>query len=91
MVTAIILMKIERGKVSTVAQSLIPIQGVVEVLSVGGRYDIVTMIKVPNNEALSDLVNDNIAAIEHVESTETMISYRTYANNEMEATFEVGY
>lgn len=91
MVTAVILMKIQRGKVSGVAQSLIPVPGVVEVLSVGGRYDLVTMVKVPNNEALSDLVNDKIAAIEHLESTETMISYRTYSNNDMEATFEVGY
>jgi len=61
------------------------------VLSVGGRYDLVTMVKVPTNEALSDLVNDKIAAIDYLESTETMISYRTYANNDMEATFEVGY
>lgn len=91
MVTAIILMKIARGKVSSVAQALVPIPGVVEVLSVGGRYDIVTLVKVTNNETLSDLVNDNIAAIADIESTETMISYRTYAHHDMEAAFEVGY
>ena len=46
MVTAIVLINTERGRVVDVAQQLIEIDGVSEVFSVAGRYDLVALLRV---------------------------------------------
>jgi DNA-binding Lrp family transcriptional regulator len=40
MVTALVLLNVERDKINTVAERLTGIQGVTEVYSVAGRYDL---------------------------------------------------
>ena len=56
MVTAITVMNIERDKINEVAEQLVEIEGVSEVYSVGGRYDLIAIIRVKHNEDLADTV-----------------------------------
>ena len=56
MVSAIVLLKTERNKVNEVATQLTEINGISEVFSVAGRYDLVAILRVPNNESLANLV-----------------------------------
>ena len=54
MVTSLVLMSVERDSINAVAEKLVEIDGVSEVFSVAGQYDLVAMIRVPSNEALAD-------------------------------------
>ncbi len=90
MVTAIMLMNVERGRIKAVAEDLAAREGVSEVYSVSGNYDLVAMLRVADNEALATLVTDELANVEGIEHTETMLAFRTHSRHDLEAMFAVG-
>ena len=55
MVSAVVLITVDRGKINDVAETLAAMKGVSEVYSVGGRYDLVAIIRVSNNESMAVL------------------------------------
>ncbi len=90
MVTAIVLLKVERGQINTVAEQLADLKGITEVYSVGGRLDLVAMIRVKTNEELADLVTKQISTLDSIQSTETLIAFRAYSRHDLEAMFSIG-
>jgi DNA-binding Lrp family transcriptional regulator len=90
MVTAITVLNVERGKINEVAEQLVEIDGVSEVYSVGGRYDLIAIIRVRHNENLADVVTEHIRKIEGIQRTETMLAFRAYSRHDLEAMFSIG-
>ncbi len=90
MVTAIILLKVAHGQINEVAERLAEMKGVSEVYSVGGRYDLVVMIRVRANEELADLVTKEMLKLKGIVSTETLIAFRAFSRHDLEAMFSVG-
>jgi len=56
MVTALVLLNLDRNKIKDVSQKLVDMQEVSEVYSVAGRYDLVAIIRVKNNEQIADTI-----------------------------------
>jgi DNA-binding Lrp family transcriptional regulator len=91
MVSAIVLLKIERDQINTVAEKLITIKGISEVFSVAGRYDLVAILRVPHNEALADLVTGEMLQADGIIDSETLISFKVHSQHDLEAMFEIGF
>ena len=89
MVSAIVLMHIERDMINEVAEKLSEIDGVSEVYSVAGEYDLVTIIRVPNNDRLAEVVTEKMRAIRGITDTETLISFRVFSNHDLDAMFSI--
>jgi DNA-binding Lrp family transcriptional regulator len=87
MVTAIVLVNTERGRVVDVAQQLVEIDGVSEVFSVAGRYDLVAIIRVATNEQMAELVTGHLLRVEGVANTETLTAFRAYSRHDLERMF----
>ena len=87
MVTAIVLLDTKRGKVNEVADAL---DGITEVHSVAGRVDLVAMLRVAENEALADLVTNEIRQVEGITDTETLIGFRVHSSHDLENMFGIG-
>lgn len=90
MVTGILLMNVERGRIKSVAEDLAGRPGVTEVYSVSGNYDLVALLRVPTNEAMAELVTEELAGVDGIEHTETMLAFRAYSRHDLEAMFSVG-
>lgn len=90
MVSAVILMKIERGRINEVAEVLADMTGVSEVYSVGGRYDLVAIIRVQDNEALAELVTNRMLLVEGIVDSETLIAFRVFSRHDLESMFSIG-
>lgn len=90
MINAIVLIKTERQKINDVAEQLAAIDGVSEVYSVGGRYDLVAIIRAADNEALADIATRHIALVPGIADTETMIAFRAYSRHDLESMFSIG-
>ncbi len=90
MVSAIVLMHIERDLINMVAEKLSEIDGVSEVYSVAGEYDLVSIIRVPDNDRLAEVVTEKMRAIEGITDTETLISFRVFSNHDLDGMFSVG-
>lgn len=90
MVTAIVLLKIARARVGEVADKLTAMEGISEVYSVAGRFDLVAVVRVKSNEALADVVTSGMQKLEAIEATETMIAFRAYSRHDLEGMFSIG-
>ena len=90
MVTAIVLLKVAREKINPVAEQLADIEGVTEVHSVAGRYDLVVIIRVKDNERLAELVTEHIRKVNGIEQSETLIAFRVYSKHDLERIFSIG-
>lgn len=90
MVSAIVLLKVERARINQVAEQLAELSGISEVYSVGGRYDLVAILRVKDNPALAELVTERMHAVEGITDTETLIAFRAYSQHDLEAMFSIG-
>ena len=90
MITAIVLMTVEPGRVRTLAEELLEIDGVTECYSVAGPYDLVAMVRVRQHEELSDLVTEQIASHAGITATETLIAFRSFAKRDLGLVWDIG-
>lgn len=90
MVTAIVLLSVARARVGEVADKLAATEGITEVYSVAGRYDLVAMVRVRTNEELADVVTNRMQRIDGIESTETLIAFRALSRVDLEGVFSLG-
>ncbi len=90
MVTAFILMNVERPRLKSIADDLLAIDGVAEVYSVAGPFDLVVIVRVKEHEQLNDLVTEHIGSLEGIEGTETLISFRAFAKKDLGLLWDIG-
>ncbi len=91
MVTAVVLIETERGALKSVAERLAAIDGVAEVYSVAGRYDLVAIVRVPDNDTMAELVTSGVLAIDGIARTETLTAFRAYSRHDLDAMFSEGW
>jgi DNA-binding Lrp family transcriptional regulator len=90
MVNAIVLMTVKPDLINEIATQLVEIPGVSEVYSVGGRFDLVAILRVPHNEALAEIVTGRFLKIEGITDSETLIAFKAYSKHDLERMFSVG-
>lgn len=90
MTTAIVLINAERTKITSVGEQLAAIKGITEVYSVGGHVDFIAIIRLPNNDALADLVTEQITKVDGIVKTETMVAFRAFSKYDIASMFEIG-
>jgi DNA-binding Lrp family transcriptional regulator len=90
MVTAVVLLTLERDRINRAAETISEMAGVSEVYSVGGRFDLVAVIRVPDNERLAELVTEELLKVEGIRSSETLIAFKMYSRHDLERMFSVG-
>lgn len=90
MVSAVVLLKVERGQINQVADVLVALDGVTEVYSVGGRYDLVAILRTSDNDALAELVTEKMLQVQGIVDSETLIAFRAFSRQDLESMFSVG-
>lgn len=90
MVSAVVLLTVERARINEVAETLAGMKGVSEVYSVGGRYDLVAIIRVKDNETLAELITNHMLLVEGIADSETLIAFRVFSRHDLEKMFSIG-
>lgn len=90
MVNAVVLINTERAKINDVAQKLASMDGISEVFSVGGRYDLVAVIRVSTNDEMADLVTNEMLLVDGIVDSETLIAFRVFSRHDLERMFSIG-
>jgi DNA-binding Lrp family transcriptional regulator len=89
-ITAFVLLDVDVDRIPEVAEALCHIDGVTEVYSVTGRYDLIVKVKVARNEDLADVVTGSVGKVEGIQGSETVIAFRSYAEEVLDAGFALG-
>ena len=90
MVSAIVLINTERNRINEVSQQLVKIEGITEVYSVAGEYDLVAIVRVNDNQAMADTVTRQMAEVEGITKTRTMIAFEVLSRHDLERMFSIG-
>lgn len=90
MVTALVLLNVERDKINSVAEKLTALPGVTEVYSVAGKYDLAAIIRAKENDELASVVTEHIRRVEGIEKSETLIAFRVFSRYDLEMAFALG-
>ena len=90
MVTSIILINAERTKINEVAEQLADMEGISEVYSVSGKYDLIVVARVKNNDDLANLVTKKLLTIDAILKSETMLAFKAFSRHDLDAMFNIG-
>ena len=90
MITAIVLIKADMGSIPEVGEAIAQLDGVSEVYSITGEYDLVAMVRVHRHDDLAEVIPGRLNKTPGVLSTETHIAFRTYSRHDLEAAFSLG-
>ncbi|TDX28093.1 AsnC-like helix-turn-helix protein [Modicisalibacter xianhensis] len=90
MQNAVILINAEKGQIQAVAQRLAEVEGISEVYSTCGRYDLVAIARTRNFESLAELVTGRLTRVEGIRDTETLNAMQVHSRHDLETMFSVG-
>lgn len=91
MVTTVVLAVCDTHQIPETAQAVADIEGVSEVYSVAGDYDLVIMVRVRHHEELAEVVSERIAKVDGIERTQTLVAFKVFSRHDVEAMFSVGF
>jgi len=89
-VTSIVLINCERARINDVSQKLLTFDGVTEVFSVAGQYDLVAVLRVRNNDQIAELVTEHILGVQGISRTVTLIAFKVFSKYDLENMFSIG-
>ncbi|GCE26264.1 AsnC family transcriptional regulator [Dictyobacter alpinus] len=90
MVTALVLINVQRGTVNETAQRLLEVDGVAEVYSVTGEYDLVALLRFQNYEDLAGVVTDHMLQITTITQTHTLMGFKCFSRADLQQAWDLG-
>ena len=90
MVHAFVLASVKRDKINETAQELLKIDGVAEVYSIAGDWDLIAIIRARENDQLAAIVTEHMLKLDGLLNTTTLIGFRAYSNYEPERMLSIG-
>ena len=91
MIHALVLIQCEIDEIPEAAQAIADIDGVSEVYSVAGEFDLVAIVRVTGHEDLAQVIPGGIARVDGVVRTETLIAFQVYSKHDLERLFSIGF
>ncbi|MGH2658394.1 MAG: Lrp/AsnC family transcriptional regulator [Actinomycetota bacterium] len=91
MVHAVVLIQCEIDEIPEAASGIADIDGVSEVYSVAGEFDLVAIVRVVDHDDLATVIPQGIAKVEGVVRTETLIAFQVYSKHDLERLFSIGF
>ncbi len=91
MVHAVVLIQCEIDEIPEAAQAIADLEGVSEVYSVAGEFDLVAIVRVPRHDDLARVIPGGIAKVPGVVRTETLIAFQVYSRHDLERLFAIGF
>ena len=90
MITTIVLISVEPRLIPQAALKIAGIEGVAEVYSVSGEWDLVAIVRVPEYEQIARVVTEAFPTIPGLVKTQTLTAFRAYSKKDLEQAWDIG-
>jgi DNA-binding Lrp family transcriptional regulator len=90
-VHAVVLIQCDIDEIAEAAQAIADLDGVSEVYSVAGEFDLVAVVRVNEHDDLARVIPGGIAKIDGIERTETLIAFQVFSKHDLERLFSLGF
>jgi DNA-binding Lrp family transcriptional regulator len=89
-ITAIVQVRCSRDLIPETAEAIAAIEGVAEVYSVSGDYDLMAIVKVKAYDDIAKVVTEYLVKVPGIVRTNTISAFRVYSRQDREAGFTLG-
>lgn len=90
MITTIVLIRADPKLIPQVATRIAGIDGVTEVYSVSGEWDLVAIVKVAEYDRIAQVVTEEFVKVPGIERTQTLTAFRAYSRKDLEQAWDIG-
>ena len=90
MTHAVVLVQAERSALPDLGGRLAELDGVAEAYSVTGEWDFVAILRVPTPEDVARVVTRQLAKLDGIKRTSTMVAFEAFSRHDLEAMFAIG-
>jgi DNA-binding Lrp family transcriptional regulator len=87
----VVLVQCDIDEIGEAAQAIADVDGVSEVYSVAGEFDLVAIVRVAGHDDLAKVIPGGIAKVEGVVRTESLIAFQVYSRHDLERMFSLGF
>ncbi|MFJ2620274.1 Lrp/AsnC family transcriptional regulator [Glutamicibacter sp. NPDC087344] len=89
MVTAFVMIQTATDSIPECAQQISEIEGIREVYSVAGDWDLIAIAHVHKHEDLAEVIANKLSKIPGIRGTQTHIAFRAYSTHDLDAAFSL--
>jgi DNA-binding Lrp family transcriptional regulator len=89
-ITTIVLIKADPKAITQAATRIAGFDGVAEVYSVSGEWDLVAIVRVADYEQIAEVVTGQIASVPGIARTQTLTAFRSYSKADLEQAWDIG-
>ena len=90
MITTIVLCRVEPSQIPKAARVLAGIDGVAEVYSVSGDWDLIAIVRVPEFEQIARVVTEAFPTVPGLQRTQTLTAFRAYSKKDTQQAWDIG-
>ncbi|MEJ2539165.1 MAG: Lrp/AsnC ligand binding domain-containing protein [Gemmatimonadota bacterium] len=88
MFIALVMVRCQPEEVAQAARTIVAVDGVAEVYSVTGEWDLVAMVRVPEWEDINRIVTEHIHQVKGLQRTETHVAFQVLSKKDLAAAYE---
>ena len=90
MITTIVLIKADPKSITPAATRIAGFEGVQEVYSVSGEWDLVAIVKVAEYDQIAQVVTERFPDVSAIQRTQTLTAFRAYSKKDLEQAWDIG-
>lgn len=90
MITTIVLCRVEPSLIPKAARALAGIDGVDELYSVSGEWDLVAIVRVQQYEDIARVVTEAFPKVPGLRRTQTLTAFRAYSKKDLQQAWDIG-
>jgi DNA-binding Lrp family transcriptional regulator len=83
-ITTIVLIRVEPSLIPTAANMLAGVEGVAEVFSVSGEWDLVAIVRVQQYDEIARVVTEVFPTVPGIQRTQTLTAFRAYSKKDLQ-------
>jgi DNA-binding Lrp family transcriptional regulator len=89
-ITTIVLCRVDPSLIPKAANALAGVEGVDEVYSVSGEWDLVAVVRVPQYEDIARVVTEVFPNVPGLQRTQTLTAFRAYSKKDLQQAWDIG-
>jgi len=89
-ITTIVLIRVEPALIPKAANMLAGVEGVTEVYSVSGEWDLVAIVRVAKYDDIAHVVTEIFPTVPGIQRTMTLTAFRAYSKNDLQQAWDIG-
>jgi len=89
-ITTIVLIRVDPPLIQKAAHMLAGVDGVSEVYSVSGEWDLVAIVRVAEYDQIAQVVTETFPTVPGIQRTQTLTAFRAYSRKDLQQAWDIG-